>query len=109
MSVLGEAPDGVYVTEHDADPPVPLRVHGQTETGEKFVVKTLSHSVSLHGASIELEQGVVLGEILHLENEHTKEKAQGKVVAIRRRSMPPPRQTRRNVLLRHRGGSRGRG
>ena len=63
---------------------VPLRVHGQTDAGEKFTVKTLSHSVSLHGASVELEQGVVLGEILHLENEHTKEKAEGKVVSIRR-------------------------
>jgi c-di-GMP-binding flagellar brake protein YcgR len=63
---------------------VPLKVHGQTDTGEKFSVKTLSHSVSLHGASIELEQGVVLGEILQLENEHTREKAEGKVVSIRR-------------------------
>jgi c-di-GMP-binding flagellar brake protein YcgR len=63
---------------------VPLKVQGQTDAGEKFTVKTLSHSVSLHGASIELEQGVVLGEILHLENEHTREKAEGKVVAIRR-------------------------
>lgn len=63
---------------------VPLRVHGQTDIGEKFSVKTLSHSVSLHGASIELEQGVVLGEILQLENEHTREKAEGKVVSIRR-------------------------
>jgi len=63
---------------------VPLKVHGQTDAGEKFSVKTLSHSVSLHGASIELEQGVVLGEILQLENERTREKAEGKVVSIRR-------------------------
>jgi hypothetical protein len=63
---------------------VPLRVHGQTEIGEKFSVKALSHSVSLHGASIELEQGVVLGEILQLENEITREKVEGKVVSIRR-------------------------
>jgi hypothetical protein len=63
---------------------VPLRVSGKTEIGEKFSVKALSHSVSLHGASIELEQGVVLGETLQIENEITKEKVEGKVVSIRR-------------------------
>ena len=40
---------------------VPLRVSGKTEIGEKFSVRAMSHSVSLHGASVELEQGVVLG------------------------------------------------
>lgn len=63
---------------------VPLRVSGKTEIGERFSVKALSHSVSLHGASVELEQGVVLDEILQLENEITREKVEGKVVSIRR-------------------------
>jgi hypothetical protein len=63
---------------------VPLRVSGKTEIGEKFSVKAMSHSVSLHGASVELEQGVVLGESLQLENEITREKVEGKVVSIRR-------------------------
>jgi hypothetical protein len=63
---------------------VPLRVSGQTEIGEKFSVRALSHSVSLHGAAIELEQGVVLGEVLRLENEITRERVEGKVVSIRR-------------------------
>jgi PilZ domain len=63
---------------------VPLRVRGQTEIGEKFSLRALSHSVSLHGAAIELEQGVVLGEILQLENEITRERVEGKVVSIRR-------------------------
>jgi c-di-GMP-binding flagellar brake protein YcgR len=62
---------------------VPLKVHGQNETGEKFTVHTQSHSVSLHGASVELNEGVVLGEILQLENETTREKIEGKVVTIR--------------------------
>src|SRR5229473_294626 len=43
---------------------VPLRVSGKTEIGEKFSVRAMSHTVSLHGASVELEQSVVLGEIL---------------------------------------------
>jgi len=63
---------------------VPLRVSGHTEIGERFSVKTLSHSVSLHGASVELQLEVVLGEILRLENEVTNEKVDGKVVSIRR-------------------------
>ena len=63
---------------------VPLRVSGKTEIGERFSVKAMSHSVSLHGASVELEQGVVLGETLQLENEITREKVEGKVVSIRR-------------------------
>jgi PilZ domain len=63
---------------------VPLRVSGHTQIGERFSIKALSHSVSLHGASIELELEVVLGEILQLENEITKEKVDGKVVSIRR-------------------------
>jgi len=63
---------------------VPLRVSGKTEIGEKFSVRAMSHTVSLHGASVELEQSVVLGEILQLENEITREKVEGKVVSIRR-------------------------
>ena len=63
---------------------VPLRVSGKTEIGERLSVKALSHSVSLHGASVELEQVVVLDEILQLENEITREKVEGKVVSIRR-------------------------
>jgi tyrosine-protein phosphatase YwqE len=63
---------------------VPLRVSGLTEIGEKFSVRAMSHTVSRHGASIELELEVVLGEMLRLENEITREKVEGKVVSIRR-------------------------
>jgi hypothetical protein len=63
---------------------VPLKVQGLSEGGEKFTVQTQSHTVSLHGASLLLETGVVLGEILLIENEISNEKIEGKVVAIRR-------------------------
>jgi hypothetical protein len=63
---------------------IPLKVTGQSQTGEKFTILTQSHNVSLHGASLELDAGVVLGEILLLENEKTHERVEGKVVAIRR-------------------------
>ncbi len=62
---------------------VPLKVRGQSVEGHTFSVETRSHTVSLHGASIELEAGVVLGDILQLENERTRETVEGKVVTIR--------------------------
>jgi hypothetical protein len=62
---------------------VPLKVHGQGVDGERFSVETRSHTVSLHGASIELQAKVVLGSVLYLENERTNEKVEGKIVTIR--------------------------
>jgi hypothetical protein len=63
---------------------VPLRVSGHTEIGERFSIRAMSHTVSRHGASIDLDVEVVLGEVLQLENEVTREKVEGKVVSIRR-------------------------
>lgn len=63
---------------------VPLKVHGMNLDGEPFSVVTRSHTVSLHGASIELDHGVDLGDILTIENEQTQETVEGKVVTIRR-------------------------
>jgi PilZ domain len=63
---------------------VPLKVAGQTAEGEKFSVKTVSHSVSLHGGSIELDQDVALGDVVQLENQITGEQVEGKIVSIRR-------------------------
>jgi hypothetical protein len=63
---------------------VPLRVHGITSEGETYAVETKSHTVSLHGASIELEHSVALGDVLLLENKLTEQQAEGKVVGIKR-------------------------
>jgi PilZ domain len=63
---------------------VPLTVHGRTVEGKSFSVETHSHTVSLHGASIELVPGVALGDVLSLENERTGEKIEGKIVTVRR-------------------------
>jgi PDZ domain-containing secreted protein len=62
---------------------VPLKVQGQTMNGERFTVATCSHTVSLHGASIELEKRVSLGDLLSVENEISQEKVEGKIVTIR--------------------------
>jgi PilZ domain len=61
---------------------VPVKVTGKTMTGEGFTLDTKSHTVSLHGASVELSLDVVLGEILELEND-SHEKVEGKIVTIR--------------------------
>jgi PilZ domain len=62
---------------------VPLKVHGID--GERpFTVETKSHTVSLHGGSIELDMHVALGDILEFENKKNGERAVGKVVTIRR-------------------------
>jgi hypothetical protein len=63
---------------------IPLKVHGISSEGETFAIKTKSHTVSLHGAAIELEHNVALGDILILENELTREEAEGKVVTIKK-------------------------
>ncbi len=62
---------------------VPLKVHGLNMEGETFSAETRSHTVSLHGASIELDFAVALGDILLLENELTRERVEGRVVTIR--------------------------
>jgi tyrosine-protein phosphatase YwqE len=62
---------------------VPLKVQGQSDSGTKFSVETHSHTVSQHGASVELEMAVVLGEILVIENQNTREKVEGKIATIR--------------------------
>ena len=62
---------------------VPVRIQGHTQAGEKFSTSTQTQSVSLHGASVELDSGVAIGGLVLLEKEGTKEKIEGKIVSIR--------------------------
>ena len=62
---------------------VPLKVRGMDVAGAPFSVETNSHTVSQHGVLIELGVIVSLGDLLQLENERTREKAEGKIVTIR--------------------------
>ncbi|HEY2821913.1 MAG TPA: PilZ domain-containing protein [Candidatus Acidoferrum sp.] len=63
---------------------IPLKVHGISTEGETFVVATKSHTVSLHGASLELEYPVQLGDILMVENELTNEQAEARVATLKK-------------------------
>ena len=64
---------------------VPLSVHGQTDEGERFFVHTNSVSVSQHGASFELNEVVVAGQVLQLVNENSSRKVECHVVNIYRK------------------------
>jgi hypothetical protein len=63
---------------------VPLRVHGITAEGETYAVDTKSHTVTLHGASMELGRPVALGDVLLLEHGATHEQAEAKVVNMKK-------------------------
>ena len=65
---------------------VPLRVHGITAEGETYAVDTKSHTVTLHGASMELGRTVALGDVLLLEHGTTHEQAEAKVVNMKKSS-----------------------
>lgn len=63
---------------------IPLKVHGMSTEGDTFAVATKSHTVSLHGASLELEYPVQLGDILMIENELTHEQVEARVVTLKK-------------------------
>jgi len=63
---------------------VPLRVDGETVSGESFIVYTTSHTVSQFGCVLLLEKEVLLDQALVLMNEHTRQSAQCRVVSTRR-------------------------
>src|SRR3954470_1817158 len=69
---------------------VPLRVDGQDLSGETFIRRTHSHTVSQFGCMIPLEEEIVPGEVLVLMNEHTRQSAQARVVTTRRGTPPSP-------------------
>jgi len=63
---------------------VPLRVDGQTVSGEEFIVRTRSHFVSEGGCLLLLDKEVALDQALVLMNEHTRQSIQCRVVSTRR-------------------------
>lgn len=63
---------------------IPLKVHGISTEGDTFAVETKSHTISLHGASLELEYPVQLGDILMVENTATHEQTEARVATIKK-------------------------
>jgi hypothetical protein len=63
---------------------VPITVHGQDENGDKFRVNAKSQSVNRHGALLQLDQVVVVGQMLILVNENSDRTVECRVVSVRR-------------------------
>jgi PilZ domain len=63
---------------------VPVTVHGQDENGDKFRVKAKSQSVNRHGALLQIEEPVVVGQMLILVNENGDRTVESRVVSVRR-------------------------
>jgi hypothetical protein len=63
---------------------VPLRVDGQDLSGEQFITKTHSHTVSQFGCLLCLDEEVVPDQTLVLMNEYTRQSVQCRVVTTRR-------------------------
>ena len=63
---------------------VGLTVRWQTETGEKFSVKTNSQSVSREGGLFPMEESVVVGQALQMVNENSGKSMECRVTTIRK-------------------------
>lgn len=63
---------------------VPIAVHGQDESGDKFRVKAKSESVNRHGALLCMEQPVSVGQMLVLVNENSDRTVECRVVSVKR-------------------------
>ena len=64
---------------------VPLVINGQNENSEKFSIRARTNAVSQHGAQIETEHPLVLGQVLLLINENSARKAEAHVASIQRK------------------------
>jgi hypothetical protein len=64
---------------------VPLSVHGHNEDGQKFCIRVKSNAVSQHGAQIETEHPLVMGQVVVVLNESSARKTEARVVSIQRK------------------------
>lgn len=64
---------------------VPLVLNGQNEDGEKFSLRAKTNAVSQHGAQIESEHPLIIGQVLLLINENSARKVEARVASIQRK------------------------
>jgi hypothetical protein len=64
---------------------VPLVLNGQNEDSEKFSIRAKTNAVSQHGAQIETEHPLIVGQVLLLINESSARKVEARVASIQRR------------------------
>ncbi|MGB7434123.1 MAG: PilZ domain-containing protein [Candidatus Acidiferrum sp.] len=63
---------------------LPLIVHGENETGEKFCVRAVTRSINQQGALLAMEETVVPGQPLMIVNENTSRSMEARVASVRR-------------------------
>jgi c-di-GMP-binding flagellar brake protein YcgR len=63
---------------------VPLRVDGQSVSGEEFILRTHSHTVSQFGCLVPVDAEVAPDQTVVLMNEYTRQSIQCRVVSTRR-------------------------
>lgn len=61
-----------------------LTVRWQTESGQKFLVRTCSQCVSRDGGLFPMEEPVVVGQVLNVVNENSGKSIDCKVTTIRK-------------------------
>jgi len=64
---------------------VPLAVHGHNEDGQKFCIHAKSNAVSQHGAQLETEHPLVIGQTVVVVNESNARKVEARVASIQRK------------------------
>ena len=64
---------------------VPLALHGHNEDGSKFCIHAKSNAVSQHGAQIESEYPLVIGQVVLVVNESSARKTEARVASIQRK------------------------
>jgi len=64
---------------------VPLVINGQNENSEKFSIRAKTNAVSQHGAQVETEHPLILGQVVLLINENNARKVEARVVSIQRK------------------------
>jgi c-di-GMP-binding flagellar brake protein YcgR len=63
---------------------IAIRVRWEAPSGEVFLVKTRSQSVSQGGGLCVLEEPVVVGQVVQMVNENSGESVEAKVVTVRK-------------------------
>ncbi len=64
---------------------VPIAVHGHHEDGQKFCIHVKSNAVSQHGAQLESEHPLVVGQSVIIVNESNARKVEARIVSIQRK------------------------
>ena len=63
---------------------VPIRLDGETVTGDKFILSTTTSALSQFGCLIQIDEEVTVDQTLVVMNEHTRQSAQARIVSMRR-------------------------